>query len=103
MDHQTIEDSDLVEAYVTGRLADTERTEFETHLVDCPACLDRVEATQGLAAGLRALGAAAFPVRTERRSTPVVPRQGMGARRLGRGAPGDRMGSRRPTAARADD
>jgi hypothetical protein len=65
MDHRTIEDSDLVEAYVTDRLGETERTEFETHLVDCPECLDRVEAAQGLAAGLRALGP---PARTKRRS-----------------------------------
>jgi hypothetical protein len=52
-----MEDSDLVEAYVTGRLGATERAEFEAHLVDCPECLDRVEAAQGVAAGLRALGA----------------------------------------------
>jgi hypothetical protein len=56
MDHRSIEDSDLVEAYVTGRLGTTERADFEAHLVDCPDCLDRVEAAQGLAAGLRALG-----------------------------------------------
>ncbi|HEY1418477.1 MAG TPA: zf-HC2 domain-containing protein, partial [Myxococcaceae bacterium] len=56
MDHRSIEDSDLVEAYVTGRLGATECAEFEAHLVDCPDCLDRVEAAQGLAAGLRALG-----------------------------------------------
>ncbi|HEY1905548.1 MAG TPA: zf-HC2 domain-containing protein [Myxococcaceae bacterium] len=56
MDHRSIEESDLVEAYVTGRLGATERAEFEAHLVDCPECLDRVEAAQGLSAGLRALG-----------------------------------------------
>jgi hypothetical protein len=56
MDHRSIEDSDLVEAYVTGRLGATECAELEAHLVDCPDCLDRVEAAQGLAAGLRALG-----------------------------------------------
>jgi hypothetical protein len=55
MDHRSIEDSDLVEAYVTGRLGAAERAGFEAHLVDCPDCLDRVEAAQGLDAGLRAL------------------------------------------------
>jgi putative zinc finger protein len=55
MDHRSIEESDLVEAYATGRLGATERAEFEAHLVDCPDCLERVEAAQGLAAGLRAL------------------------------------------------
>ena len=58
MDHRSIEESDLVEAYATGRLGATERAEFEAHLVDCPDCLDRVEAAQGLAAGLRTLGQA---------------------------------------------
>ncbi len=55
MDHQGIEESDLVEAYVTGRLANQARAGFEEHLVDCPECLDRVEAAQGLSAGLRGL------------------------------------------------
>jgi hypothetical protein len=58
MDHRTIEDSDLVEAYVTGRLGASERADFEAHLVDCPDCLDRVESAQGLSAGLRALSPA---------------------------------------------
>jgi len=66
MDHQSIEDGSVVEAYVTDRLGETERTEFETHLVDCPQCLDRVEAAQGLAAGMRALGPPAIPARTTR-------------------------------------
>jgi putative zinc finger protein len=75
MDHQGIEESDLVEAYVTNRLADAERAEFEAHLVDCPECLDRVEAAQGLAAGLRALGPPAVLARTppSPRRWPVGP------------------------------
>jgi hypothetical protein len=57
MDHQGIDESDRVEAYVTGRLGQEERDQFEAHLVDCPECLARVEAAQGLLRGLRALDA----------------------------------------------
>jgi hypothetical protein len=56
MNHQGIEDDDRLEAYVTGRLGPDERAEVEEHLVDCPVCLARVEAIQGLLAGLHALG-----------------------------------------------
>ena len=55
MNHQGIEDDDRLEAYVTGRMGPEERAELEVHLVDCPACLARVEAVQGLLGGLHAL------------------------------------------------
>ena len=66
MNHQGIEEGDFVEAYVTNRLGDAERVEFEAHLVSCPECLDRVEAAQGLATGMQALGPPAAPARTTR-------------------------------------
>jgi hypothetical protein len=56
MNHQGIEDDDRLEAYVTGRMGPEERAELEEHLVDCPLCLARVEAVQGLLGGLHALG-----------------------------------------------
>ena len=56
MNHQGIEDDDRLEAYVTGRMKPDERTELEEHLVDCPLCLARVEAVQGLLGGMHALG-----------------------------------------------
>lgn len=55
MDHTPIAEGDLAERYATDRLDASERAAFEAHLVDCPECLDRVEAAQGLAAGFRAL------------------------------------------------
>jgi len=55
MNHQGIEDDDRLEAYVTGRMGPEERAELEVHLVDCPACLARVEAVQGLLGGFQAL------------------------------------------------
>src|SRR5277367_4834015 len=57
MDHQVIEDTTLPERYVTGRLDGPERARFEEHLVDCPICLERIEASEGLAAGLKAISA----------------------------------------------
>lgn len=56
MNHQGIEDDDRLEAYVTGRMEQDERAELEAHLVDCPVCLGRVEAAQGLLRGIHALG-----------------------------------------------
>ncbi|HET9155419.1 MAG TPA: zf-HC2 domain-containing protein [Myxococcaceae bacterium] len=56
MNHQGIEDDDRLEAYVTGRMGPDERAELEAHLVDCPVCLGRVEAAQGLLRGIHALG-----------------------------------------------
>jgi hypothetical protein len=69
MNHQGIEDSDRLEAYVTGRLGPEESTEIEVHVVDCPQCLARVEAVQGLLGGFHALGdeLGAEPARNARR------------------------------------
>lgn len=65
MNHQGIEDDDRLEAYVTGRMQGGERAELEVHLVDCPQCLARVEAVQGLLGGFHALGDE-LPVQQER-------------------------------------
>jgi hypothetical protein len=56
MNHLGIEDDDRLEAYVTGRMKPEDRAELEEHLVDCPLCLARVEAVQGLLGGLHAIG-----------------------------------------------
>jgi hypothetical protein len=56
MNHQGIEDDDRLEAYVTGRMRPEDSAELEEHLVDCPLCLARVEAVQGLFGGFHALG-----------------------------------------------
>ena len=93
MDHRTIEDSDLVEAYVTGRLADTERTEFETAPRGLPGVPRPGGGHPGSGRGPARAGSCGLPGEDGAEVTPVVPRQGMGARRLGRGAPGDWMGS----------
>ena len=55
MDQEQIHESDLVERYVTGRLPNEEQADFEAHFVDCPRCLDRLEAAQGLRRGMSSL------------------------------------------------
>jgi anti-sigma factor RsiW len=55
MDHRYIDEHSVAERYVENALTLEERTAFETHLVDCPECTDRV-----LLAGM-------FHARTENR------------------------------------
>lgn len=53
-----------VERYVTGRLDADETARFEAHFLDCPLCLERLEAAQRLRAGLQQLA------REDARPTP---------------------------------
>lgn len=53
MTHSHIQDNDVRDRYVTGRLSDEERLSFEEHLCDCYECLDEVEARQRFRRGLR--------------------------------------------------
>jgi hypothetical protein len=58
MDHAYMEETQLAERYVLGRAGEAERIRFEEHFADCPACLDRLEAAEGLRSTLRDLAAA---------------------------------------------
>lgn len=53
MDHKHIDELDIVERYLTGKLAVEETAEFEEHFVDCLACVDRLETTRAFIDGLR--------------------------------------------------
>jgi hypothetical protein len=53
MDHKYINEFDLVERYLMGRLAAEESAQFEEHLVDCLQCVDRLNTTKALIEGLR--------------------------------------------------
>jgi hypothetical protein len=55
MDHADIEEADLVSRYLLHRLSAEEEQAFEAHIVDCPACLDRLDETKRLRDGLRTL------------------------------------------------
>lgn len=52
MDHATIDAENVAERYVTGRLSPEQAARFEIHYLDCPACIDRVEAAERLQRGL---------------------------------------------------
>ena len=49
---QRIVTDELVEKYVSGQLDMALQEDFEVHLLDCTACLERVEALDSLRAGL---------------------------------------------------
>lgn len=53
MDHKYINEFDLVERYLMGRLAAHESAQFEEHFVDCVQCVDQLKVTKGLMEGLR--------------------------------------------------
>jgi hypothetical protein len=53
MDHKHIDEFDIVERYLTGKLAAGETTEFEEHFVGCLQCVDRLETTKAFIEGLR--------------------------------------------------
>jgi len=77
---ESVHETSWPEEYATGRLPVERRVEFESHLVGCPECLDRVEAAERMQAGIQEL---------ERRrpaAAPAPPRRGAGpqwARRVG--------------------
>jgi hypothetical protein len=54
MDHEQADGEELPSRYVAGELEDSERGEFEAHLIECMSCLDGVEAAEGLRRGLLA-------------------------------------------------
>ncbi|HYP27550.1 MAG TPA: zf-HC2 domain-containing protein [Blastocatellia bacterium] len=57
MDHDYIEQFDLVDQYLMGRLASEESARFEEHFVDCPQCLDRLKTTGNFIHDLKLLTA----------------------------------------------
>jgi tetratricopeptide (TPR) repeat protein len=52
MDCDRVEGEDLVEGYLTGKLGESEREEFEAHCARCPACLERLEIVRTVQAEL---------------------------------------------------
>lgn len=79
MDHGHIEEHNLPERYVLGQLDEAEQASFEDHYVECPRCLEAVEAAQELAAGLAAVDAseahmaAVVPIRPHPHPAPRPP------------------------------
>lgn len=86
MNHQEIENDDVVERYLLGQLSPDAAERFEAHYLGCQDCLDRLELAEALIAGAKtaaaAEGATAFgldpagaaPEATPR-ATPTLPRR----------------------------
>lgn len=61
MDHKYINEFELVERYLMGRLAAEETAQFEEHFVDCLQCVDRLKTTKALIEGLRLVASDRMP------------------------------------------
>jgi hypothetical protein len=73
MDSGRVHETSWPEEYATGRLPVERRVEFESHLVGCPECLDRVEAAERMRSGIHELERrqpAAAPAPSRRRAGP---------------------------------
>jgi putative zinc finger protein len=57
MDHHDIEEQNIPDRYLQGKLSPAERVRFEEHLIDCAECLDRLETTEDFRTGLRTVAA----------------------------------------------
>ena len=55
MDHNYIDQHDIVDRYLMGRLVLEESEQFEDHFIDCPLCIDRLQTTRDFKQGLRLL------------------------------------------------
>lgn len=58
MDHDFIEQHQIVDRYLMGRLPEEESARFEEHYLHCQACLDALEVAEKLRAGLQRTAAA---------------------------------------------
>jgi hypothetical protein len=52
MNHSYVEEHDLAESYLAGRLSESQRDEFEAHYFDCETCLERLETAEGFREGM---------------------------------------------------
>src|SRR5262245_49931950 len=55
MDHIFIEEHNIADLYLLGKLSDEERSRFEEHFIDCQECLERLETTDSFLDGLKRL------------------------------------------------
>lgn len=57
MEHRYIEEADITDRYLLGKLPPEEQDRFEDHFVDCPECLDRLETTRRFRLALKTAAA----------------------------------------------
>jgi hypothetical protein len=60
-DHRALEEANIVERYLMGKLSTAEVEQFEAHYLDCDECLERLELTRRLYQGLREISAEEVP------------------------------------------
>jgi hypothetical protein len=73
MDHAYVEEHQVVDRYLMGRLTAEELERFEEHYLSCTECLDRLETTEDLARALkRVAGEDAARVATARQLAAVA-------------------------------
>lgn len=53
MDHHYIEEQNIPDRYLLGKLSVEERERFEEHFINCRECLDRLEMTEDFLNALR--------------------------------------------------
>jgi len=68
MNHQQIDQFDLIDRYLMGKLLAEESASFEAHFVDCPQCIARLQLTKNFLEDLRGVAAA--------QSWPMAPARG---------------------------
>lgn len=73
MDHDYIEQTDLVDRYLIGRMTAEEGERFEEHFIDCPECIDRLKTTRDFKQGLRLLTVQEVS-REQSRDVKILPR-----------------------------
>ena len=57
MDHRRIDDQNVAELYVTGRLSPDDEETFESHLLECSECRERVTWADDLRTSIRSVAA----------------------------------------------
>jgi hypothetical protein len=57
MEHSYIEETNIADRYLSGKLSPEERMRFEEHFIDCTQCLDRLEPIDDLRTGLKTIAA----------------------------------------------
>lgn len=73
MDHAYIEEQQIVDRYVMGKLPAAEAARFEEHYLSCPQCLDRLDLAESMERGFkRAAGQDAARLATTRQLALVA-------------------------------
>jgi hypothetical protein len=57
LDHAYVEENDVIQAYLAGRLDESEREAFEAHYFACAICLENLETANDLREGMRQVAA----------------------------------------------